>query len=208
MVVLNRRFPVARFLDSEIISTDAPLPLSQIAPISPLLSISPSGGIRSKSSIFWAPCNNMAGLKLPILSKGAPPPPRITAIVGRTCCGHRGQNLLRGVLGVFGGERELVEAGAHADCVEQGIFRAPGAALGVTLEADGIGVDGHGVVLLFGSDDSVLMILAWSANGSRVGNERIEKVALVFDYFTMRYSTQPRAVTRPSLALATSTSDQ
>ena len=56
------------------------------------------------------------------------------------------------------------------------------------------------------------MILAWSANGSRVVDKpiekRIEKMALVFDYFTMRYSTQPRAVTRPSLALATSTSDQ
>jgi hypothetical protein len=53
----------------------------------PVLSISPSGGIGPKSSMPCSPCTSMAGLKLPILLNGAPPPPMITANVGSTCCG-------------------------------------------------------------------------------------------------------------------------
>ena len=87
MRVRNSGFPVATFTESETRSTEAAFPLSQIAAIVPVLSISPSGGISPNSSKPCPPCSISAGLKVPSLSKGMPPPPSTTAMVGRTRCG-------------------------------------------------------------------------------------------------------------------------
>ena len=51
MRVRNRGFPVATFTESETRSTEAAFPLSQIAAMVPVLSISPSGGISPNSSM-------------------------------------------------------------------------------------------------------------------------------------------------------------
>ena len=82
----------------------------------------PSTGIGRCSVTACWPWTSIAGLNVPILEKTPsrrdPPASRsTTGNVGNTCCGD--------AVGVLGGERQLVGAGADADRVEQGVLAGP-----------------------------------------------------------------------------------
>ena len=86
MTVLNSGWPVVVSTDVEVISTTAPLPLSQMAVISPVVSTSPLTGMGPLRVMASSPCTSMAGLNVPTDPKApAPPTPSTTAMVGRTC---------------------------------------------------------------------------------------------------------------------------
>ena len=55
--------------------------------------------------------------------------------------GVGGQHLLGGVVAVLGGERQILESGADAERIEQGVAVGPLEQLGFGLRAYGVGVD-------------------------------------------------------------------
>ena len=79
MRFLKRSSPVSASLDSHSKVTSPALPLSTIAATLPVVRTLPAGGSGPNTSIACSPCTSIAELKVPILSKGMPPMPTITA---------------------------------------------------------------------------------------------------------------------------------